>query len=88
MKREMIAFDLGHGITLTMPHKPMSDDILSAFMLLGGLLYNGIVESRQDKAKFPKMMDECFGYIKKGDFSKIAKEVKRAIVFEDEVAEA
>lgn len=88
MKVKFIAFDLAHGITLTMPKKAMTDDVIKAFLLLGGLLYHGYVRTEADKARIRMMMDDCFDYIKKGDFSKLAKEAKHAIVFEKEVNEA
>lgn len=58
MKKKFIVFELGHEITLTIPEYPMTDEITSAFLLLGGMLYHGLIQSKQDKANFPKMLDE------------------------------
>lgn len=90
MKKQMLAFDLGHGIALTMPRSPTSRDVMSAFILLGGLLYHDLI-SNDPKAKeiFPEAMERCFDFIRKGDFSELAKEVRKVAVFEaGEAAEA
>ena len=88
MKKQCIAIELENDIVLIMPRDTLSNDALSAFILLGGLLYHGFVETEEDKEKFKGVVDSCFDYIKKGDFSELAKKVKRKIVLEKDIFEA
>ena len=80
-KEKVTLFYLGNGIILQMPRMSMSTEVMSAFILLGGLIYHGMVEvyDNDGKEKFKEMMESCFDYIKKSDFSQLAEEVKTVI---------
>lgn len=84
----MVQFDLGGDVFVIMPKEPKLDDVLSAFMLLGGLLRQGLVHCRDDEADYRKAVDLCVENMKAGDFSPLAKECRKVVVFEKEVGEA
>lgn len=85
MNRRYIAIELDGGITLTIPEDPMTDDVLKALLLLGGMLYHGLIKVDPNKAKWEKAVDECFDRIKKGDFSELAKGRRRCVILGEQV---
>ena len=88
-KREYVRFVLEKDITVSMPRESEDGvDLLAALMLLGGLLYSGLVRTSKDKEGFRRMIEDCFDAIKDGDFSELAESVTEIYVEERKVNEA
>lgn len=78
--KEMVVFELENDVSLITGPSVNVDHLLAAFMLLGGMVYQCLIDVPEpDPKKIRKMFEEQFEIMKNGDFSQLAPKIKRVV---------